>query len=129
MTGRMDTSVVRSIPLSIEEDSILRRVSAVEHLDEEALLQKFVRDGLARYRLEHAIRAYARGEVNLSQAARYADISVEEMMDEMATRGVYINTSVEQFLDGLETLADLFGSSEELRQVIAEMRQEEASPG
>ncbi|TEU12175.1 MAG: hypothetical protein E3J21_21865, partial [Anaerolineales bacterium] len=91
---------------------------------EEALLKKFVREGLIRYRIEFAARAYARGELNLSGAARYAGIGVEEMMRELEQRGIDYGPTVEQFLDGLDTLAEDFGV-EELHQVATEMRQEE----
>lgn len=118
-------SIVRTLSLSAVEDESLKQVSRVEHLDEEALLVKFVRDGLARYRLAHAIRAYRRGSVTLSQAARYANVSVEDMMNAMEEQGVYINVSTPQFLDGLESLANAFGGSSELYQVIHELRRQD----
>ncbi len=113
-----------TIPLTPIERETLRQISTVEHLDEEALLKKFVREGLIRYRIEFAARAYARGELNLSGAARYAGIGVEEMMRELEQRGIDYGPTVEQFLDGLDTLAEDFGV-EELHQVATEMRQEE----
>lgn len=91
------------------------------------LLQKFVRDGLGRHRIDLAVRAYANGELNLSGAARYAGIGVEEMMRKLERRGIDYGPTVEQFLDGLETLADDFGV-DELRQVAAEMRRQEGLP-
>lgn len=113
-----------TIPLTPVERETLRQISTVEHLDEESLLKKFVREGLSRYKIEFAARAYARGELNLSGAARYAGIGVEEMMRELEQRGIDYGPTVEQFLDGLDTLAEDFGV-EELHQVAAEMRQEE----
>ena len=112
----------RSVRLTPEEDTVLQRVSHVERLPETALLHKFVLDGLAHYRLEHACRAYARGEVNLSQAARYADVSVEEVMHELEQRGIDYGPTTEQFLDGLETLAAEFDAPE-LGQVVADLRE------
>jgi len=113
---------IKSVRLTPEEDTALQQVSRVERLPETALLQKFVLDGLARYRLEHACRAYARGEVNLSQAARHADVSVEEMMRELEQRGIDYGPTTAQFLDGLETLAVEFDAPA-LRQVATEMRE------
>ena len=122
MTARTAENVVRPVILSTTEDETLKRISHVEHLDEEALLKKFVRDGLARYRLEHAIRAYARGKLTLGQAAHHAEVSVEDIMSEMEARGVYLNASAPQFLNGLESLANTFGGSPELHQLIRELR-------
>lgn len=122
-----DESVVHTVTLSASEVEALKRISHVEHLDEAALVNKFVRDGLVRYRLEHAIRAYARGEVTLSQAARYAEVSVEDMMNEMEARGIYLSTTIPQFLDGLENLANAFGGSPELHQLIRDWRDQARS--
>lgn len=66
-----------------------------------------VLESLARRRLEWACAACARGEIDLSSVARYAGVSIYEMMDELRRRGIEM-LSVEQFLDGLENLADLF---------------------
>jgi hypothetical protein len=46
------------------------------------------------------------------------------MMRELARRGIEVGPSVEQFADGLQTLADLFGK-EELRAAAAEVRKQE----
>ncbi len=75
-------------------------------------------------RLEHACMLYERGQLNLSGAARYAGFGVEQMMRELTRRGISHDPSVEQFVDGLETLADLFGK-DELRAAAAEVRRQE----
>jgi len=118
------TTVARKIQLTDEEDRQLRRLSQAEHLPEDALLRKWVLDGLARMRLERACALYQIGQLNLSGAARYAGIGVEPMMRELTRRGIEHGPSVEQFVDGLETLADLFGK-DELRAAAAEVRKQE----
>jgi len=77
-------------------------------------------------RAEHACVLYQRGLLNLSGAARYANVGVEPMMRALTRRGVEHSPSVEQFADGLETLADLFGK-DELRAAAAETRKLEGS--
>lgn len=122
--------IAHTIELSPEENETLQRISAVEYLPESVLLRKLVLEGLDRYRLDYAINAYTRGETDLSGAARYAGISVEQMMREMEARGVYINSSVEKFLDGVESLLDMFGGDEAVYRVLAEMRRREGlEPG
>lgn len=113
-------SVTKTIRLSPEEGAALEQMSREEHLPETTLLKKLVLEGLARRRLEWACAAYARGEVDIGGAARYADISVYEMIDELRQRDIEM-VSPEQFLDGLEDLADLFDMPE-LRKVAGELR-------
>ncbi len=116
-------SVTKTIRLSPEEGAALEQMSREEHLPETTLLKKLVLEGLARRRLEWACAAYARGEVDIGGAARYADLSVYEMIDELKRRDIEM-VSPEQFLDGLEDLADLFDMPE-LHEVADELR---ASP-
>ena len=66
------------------------------------------------------------GPLNLSGAARDANIRVEQMMRELTRRGIEHSPSVEQFTDGLETLADLF-DKDGLRAAAAEARKMEGS--
>ncbi len=117
-------TITRKIELTGVEDDQLRQLSQAEHLPEDTLLRKWVLEGLARMRLEHACMLYERGQLNLSGAARYAGFGVEQMMRELTRRGISHDPSVEQFVDGLETLADLFGK-DELRAAAAEVRRQE----
>lgn len=113
----------KSIRLTRDESKSLKRISEAEGLSEAALMKRFVLEGVARYRLEQAVAAYTRGEADLSAAAHHAGISVYQMMTELKQREITPRTATEKFLNGLETLAETFGGSEELFQVIAEMRQ------
>ncbi|MEA3341546.1 MAG: hypothetical protein U9R15_16400 [Chloroflexota bacterium] len=106
------------------EDKQLHQLSQAEHLPEGILLRKWVLEGLTRLRLERACTLYERGQLNLSSTARHAGIGVEQMMRELTRRGINHGPSVEQFVDGLETLADIFGK-DELRAAAAEVRRQE----
>jgi len=113
-------TVTKTIRLSPEERLALEQLSREEHLPESTLLKKLVLDGLARRRLDWACAAYARGEIDIRSAARYAGLSIYEMLDELKRRDIEI-VSPEQFLDGLADLADLFDLPE-LREVAGELR-------
>ena len=49
--------ITKSIRLNPAEDEILKRLSQQEGVSEAALLRRFVREGMAAYRLEQAITA------------------------------------------------------------------------
>ncbi len=53
-------------------------------------------------------------------------VSAEWVRRELTRRGIEHSPSVEQFADGLETLADLFGKNE-LRAAAAEARKQAGS--
>ncbi len=125
-----DSAVVtKSVRLAPEEGERLKRISKAEGVSEAALMRRFILEGLARYRLEEAIRAYANGEVDLSAAARHAGVSVYQMMTELQLRDITPQAAREKFLDGLETLVETFGGSEALLRTITRMRQQENGGG
>lgn len=118
--------ITKSVRLSPAESKRLQEVSAQQHLSEGIFMRKLILEGLDRYRIAEAARAYAHGEADLSGAAAYAGISVHRMMAELRQRGIEFNISTEKFLDGLEALAHRFDGSEALYQTIAEMRHAES---
>lgn len=121
MTTGVASPMTFPIMLTSDEAKILKHVSEADHIPEDVLIKKFVLDGLAEYRIDFACRAYARGRLNLSGAARVAGIGVEEMMNHLDRRGIEWRPTREQFLDGLEALAESF-DNETLRRVVQEER-------
>ncbi|MBI4770878.1 MAG: hypothetical protein HY784_10845 [Chloroflexi bacterium] len=114
-------AVTFTIQLSLEESNRLQQISRAEHLPEDTLLKKWVLDGLSHIRLEQACAAYRRGEMNISTAARHAEISTYEMVHALRQRGIDTVTP-EQILDGLVALTDTFGAPREAREALAQQR-------
>lgn len=80
--------VTKSVRLEPEESEHLQRVSKTTGMSEASLMKRFILEGIARHRLQEAIDAYARGEIDLSAAARHAEISVYQMMTECERRQI-----------------------------------------
>lgn len=91
-------------------------------MSEAAMMRKLVLDGLAHYRLDEAVQAYSRGELDLSAAARHAGISVYHMLNELQRRDIASPAAGEKLVNGLETLAQTFGGSESLSRTLATVR-------
>ncbi|MBC8446906.1 MAG: hypothetical protein H8D78_04075 [Chloroflexi bacterium] len=115
--------ITKSIRMTPDESQTIAQVSQKEHISEAALMKRFVLEGLQRYRLDRAVQFYQHGETDLSGAARYADVSVQQMMHTLRERGVEYGPSAEDFLDGLEGLARNF-DDDVLKEVVAQLRAE-----
>lgn len=115
------TTITKSIRLAREESRVLEQISRAESLSEAALMKKFVLEGIARYRLEQAIAAYRRGEIDLSAAARHAGTSIYHLLEELKARDIHVEAAREKFLDGLRTLAELFGGSDALNRTLSQL--------
>lgn len=121
--------ITKSIRLNQEQSAMLAAISQQEGSSEGAVMQRFVLNGIAQYRLEAALKAYQRGEADLSAAARFAGVSVYHMMKVLETRTIEPPMESEKFIQGLKTLVETFGGSEALRQTIAELEPPIRSPG
>lgn len=106
--------VTKSVRLEPEENENLQHVSKTTGLSEAALMKRSILEGLARHRLQEAIVAYSHGEMDLSAAARHAEISVYQMMTECERRQITPSSAQDKLLDRLQSLADAFGSSNAL---------------
>lgn len=118
----LSTVVTKSIRLVPEENEVLKRISQGQGMSEAAMMKKLVLDGLAHYRLDEAVQAYSRGELDLSAAARHAGISVYHMLNELQRRDIASPAAGEKLVDGLATLAQTFGGSESLSRTLAAVR-------
>ncbi len=112
--------ITKSVRLDSDESEMLAQISQTEGLSEAAVLRQFVREGITSYRMDRAILAYQRGEVDMSAAARYADVSVYHLMVELEKRDITPPAATEKFVDGLKTLVETFGGSQALHETIAE---------
>jgi len=114
--------MTEAIQLAPAEHKELQRVSQEAYLTPSAMAKKLVLEGLSRWRLERAIQFYANGEASLSGAARYARVSVYQLMRELHQRGVSVTPPAEDFLHGLENLAAIFDAPD-LHEVAVELRE------
>ncbi|MBI4631448.1 MAG: UPF0175 family protein [Chloroflexi bacterium] len=121
ITETSPTVFTYSIQLTADEAKVLQHISETDHVPLDVLVRKFLLDGLDDYRIEFACRGYAKGRLNLSGAARIANINIEEMMNHLDRRGIEWRPTFEQHLDGLANLAELF-NNDILRQVVKEER-------
>jgi len=119
-----EETIAKEVKLTDTEAKRLKQLSQAERLPEDVLLRKWILEGLDRMRLRYACTLYEQDRLNLSGAARYAGVGVERMMQELTRRGIEHSPSIEQFVDGLETLADLF-DIDDLHTAADEVRRRE----
>lgn len=104
----MSETITKSIRLREEEAEWLKMISRAENMSESALMKRLIYEGLKTYRLEKAAASYSNNELHLADAARVAGVGIRKMMAELEKRGISIHSSEEMFLEGLESLAEMF---------------------
>ena len=103
----MSKQVTKSIRLTEEEARSLGDLVAAHAASESALMRQWVLRGMESFRIEQAVLAYQRDEVDLRDGAALAGIPVGAFIDELAERRVallYDPESIQPEID--EVLAE-----------------------
>lgn len=85
-------------------------------------MKKWVLEGLRIEKLERAIQAYMKRQVDLRGGAIMANISYNQFVEEVKARNIVI-LDEDGFLERLDSLADLF-DNERLRHAVAQVRKQ-----
>jgi len=88
----MSKPVTKSIRLTAEEARDLAALVEEHAASESALMRQWVLRGMREFRIERAVAAYQRDEVDLRDGAALADLPVGAFVDELAHRRVAILT-------------------------------------
>jgi len=100
----MTMAKTMSIRMDRDNYEFLSRISKEERSD----LSKAVRDLVARGRVLLAVERYRKGEVSLGKAAELAGFPVGRMMTILTEFGVESRIAKEDYLQGLENLANVW---------------------
>ncbi len=98
-TVRLPENVVKALDERAKE----------EKTDRTNALRKLLEEAIKVWKVEQAANLYKKGNVSLSVAAKMAELSVGEMMDELVKRGVKSDLTVEGYKESLATAFKLFG--------------------
>ena len=119
------TPVTKSVRLAPDEAEELARIARQTAATESALMKKWGLEGLRAQKLERAIQAYMRREVDLRGGAALAGVSYNRFLREVQARHIVILED-STFLDRLYELAETF-ENPQLQEAIRKV--EAASSG
>ena len=80
------------------------RVAEEQQTDKTHALKLLVREGWKKLQLEKGLELYKHGKTSLDKAANIAGLTVSEMMDEAAAKGIKSEESIEDYKNGLNVL-------------------------
>lgn len=95
---------MKNISIRLKEDLIkeAERLAKLKMVDKSAIIREALENGLADIRIEIAIEMFSKGKISTGEAAEIADLSVGEMMDMLAERGIKPGISKEDLKGSLE---------------------------
>jgi len=82
----MTEIVSTRVPDDLAKD--LRRIEEVEKADRATVVRKLLAASVAEWKKDYALKLYSQGRVTLWRAARLAGVTLREMMEIAAERGI-----------------------------------------
>jgi len=82
----------------------IKIISNTEHLDKSAVVRRLLVDAIRRWRIENALKQYAKGRITLWKAAENARISLREMIEFASQKDISFQYSVDDLREDFEEL-------------------------
>jgi predicted HTH domain antitoxin len=86
-----------------------------EGLDRSTVLRKLLEDAVKRWKIEKAAKLYKEGRISLSEAAKIAELPIDEMITELVKRDVRSDLTAEEYRESLKEAFELFGTKRRKR--------------
>ena len=99
----MGATITTRVSDEIEEE--IRSISKRELLDRSTVVRRLLVEGIKDWKIKYALEQYSEGKITIWKAARMADVSLRQMLDIAAKKGI-------PFQYTLEDLREDFGSIE-----------------
>ena len=100
---------MKTISIRLDEKTLKRtkKLADLEHLERSATIRKSISVGLDALCKKIAVEKYASGEFSLSEASKFADVSVAEMIDILVNKNVKANYSLDDVEESFERIGKL----------------------
>lgn len=109
MTKKPGKYVTKSIRLTEDEAHILTELVEDHAASESALMRQWVLRGMRQFRIEQAVAAYQRDEVDMREGAAMAGIPIGVFVEELAVRRVAVLHDPDMVEQELTALRNTFG--------------------
>jgi len=89
----MGVTITTRVSEKIEEE--IRGISEREQLDRSTVVRRLLMEGIKDWKIKYALEQYSEGKVTIWRAARMASISLREMLDIAAKKGIPFQYTIE----------------------------------
>jgi len=89
----MGATITTRVSDEIEEE--IRSISKIEQLDRSTVVRRLLVDGIKDWKIKYALEQYSEGKITIWKAARMADVSLRQMLDIAAKKGIPFQYTLE----------------------------------
>jgi predicted HTH domain antitoxin len=89
----MGVTITTRVSDEIEEE--IRSISKREQLDRSTVVRRLLVDGIKDWKVKYALEQYSEGKITIWKAARLAGVSLRQMLDIAAKKGIPFQYTLE----------------------------------
>ena len=89
----MGVTITTRVSEEIEGD--IRSISEREQLDKSTVVRRLLMKGIKDWKIKYALEQYSEGKITIWRAARMADVSLRQMLDLAAKKGIPFQYTLE----------------------------------
>lgn len=89
----MGATITTRVSDEIEEE--IRSISKREQLDRSTVVRRLLVDGIKDWKIKYALEQYSEGKITIWKAARMAGVSLRQMLDIAAKKGIPFQYTLE----------------------------------
>ena len=89
----MGATITTRVSEDIEKE--IKSISEREQLDKSTVVRRLLIEGIRDWKIKYALEQYSDGKVTIWRAARMAGISLREMLDIAAKKGIPFQYTIE----------------------------------
>lgn len=89
----MGITITTRVSNDIEKE--IKSIAERERLDKSAVVRRLLIEGIKDWKIKYALEQYSEGRITIWRAARMADISLRQMLDIAAKKGIPFQYTIE----------------------------------
>jgi len=89
----MGATITTRVSDEIEEE--IRSISKREQLDRSTVVRRLLVEGIKDWKIKYALEQYSEGKITIWKAARMAGVSLRQMLDIAAKKGIPFQYTLE----------------------------------
>jgi len=98
----MGATITTRVSDEIEEE--IRSISKREQLDRSTVVRRLLVDGIKDWKIKYALEQYSEGKITIWKAARMAGVSLRQMLDIAAKKGIPFQYTIEDLREDFRSI-------------------------
>ncbi|MBI2672307.1 UPF0175 family protein [Candidatus Woesearchaeota archaeon] len=98
--------ILTTISTRMDKESLeyIEKLRKMFNIDRSTAIRNILEKGIEEDKKEKALQLYINGKLSLEGAAKFADIYIGEFLELMAENGIELNSTLEEYREGLKNL-------------------------